>query len=825
MKTPAKQLTINRLKNTSFSDLYKKLLLEKSITDEEKVKLLSIAIVLINHEDENLQRLGYRIALLYSIETKDYKPIYELALNNGLMPVANLINELNNYENSFFNTFIQSHIDIFKNNNIVFTEQQFLLNNFFKEKEKNSLVIIAPTSYGKSELILKSLKQNNNRKICIIVPTKALLAQTRKRILNENITWIKKIVIHHEMYNFNDESSAVFVLTQERLYRLLNSNPEFSFDIVFIDEAHNLLNDDPRSRLLASAICILEHRNINVAFKFLTPFLVNVNNLELRYTQYKAEYFKIDEYVKSECLYLIDFRERKECSFFYDQFLNQFFNYPSEYKNHVDLITQASTSKNIIYVNSPKKLQEFAVDLAKTLPVINCPILQEAYKELAKNINGQYLLIDCLEKGVVYHHGSVPDTIRLYIENLFNYSENLKYLVSSSTLLEGVNLPIDTLFLLSNQKGKHQLSPSQFKNLIGRVNRFSEVFGTISDESIKKLAPKIYVVGSKEFVRSNANLKNFVENVMSVQKTQKDDVKNELLLNTKITDMNKFQFKKTISQLENVENGIIDNYKEKYATTKIGYLLFSHDVQEIDIFDKESIIQDKLDKLTTDFSQPIKDSNTLLKVIVDCFISESIFFEEIEKNKKKGLLSRLKKTAAQTFYAMLIDWKIERLSMNEMVQRMLYYWNNLPVENTIVYVGKWGDMALNDMPEHIQNYTDIKIKTEKEKINLAILRIKEEEDFLDNNIFKFVDILYEFGLIDDNFFKKIKYGTDDPVRVELIKNGFSLSLSDLMLSENYFEYLVIEDNNNIYIKKTVIDKMQINNEGSFIIFEAGLHTK
>lgn len=831
MNIPEKPLTIARLNNTTFSELYKKLFFESDITDEEKIKLLSISIILINQSDKNLQHLGYRISLLYAIKTEDYRPLYELALNNGLMPVAHLIDRLYdnqatiNCNNSFFRTFIRSHIDTFKNKEIVFTEQQFLLNKIFHDKKEQSLSIIAPTSYGKSELILSSLRENQDKKICIIVPTKALIAQTRKRILVENISWIKKIITHHEMYNNQDENFSVFVLTQERLHRLINVNPNFSFDIVFIDEAHNLLSNDSRNRLLASTLCILEYRNKDIIFKFLTPFLLDANHLKLRYSQCKADFFKIDEYVKSERLYVFDFRKGKQCNFIYDQFLNKTFEVDTSYSKPAELITNTATSKNIIYVNSPKKLQQFAIEFAEQLPYIDCPILLDACKELANNINEQYHLIDCLRKGIVYHHGSVPDTIRLYIENLFKQSPSLKYLVSSSTLLEGVNLPIDRLYLLSNQKGNGNLSPSQFKNLIGRVSRFSEVFTSVSNEAIKKLAPKIYLLGVEGYIRSDANLQNFIKKVMNVREKQTDDVQNELLTHTEITDVNRLDFEKTIEHMENLERGIISDYKNKYVETKIGHLLFAHNVQEINIFEKELDIQSKLDIVTHELDMLINDSKKLLKIIVDCFISEFISVSEHNINESNRLLSRLQEDAAQNFYAMLLDWKIERLSMKEMIQKILVYWKNLPEDQSIVYVGKkWGDLSRNEANPHIKNYTNLFGKTEKERINLAILRIKEEEDFLENNLFKFIDILYECELLDESFFKKIKYGTDDPEKITLIKNGFSLNLTDLMLSEFYKNDLVIE-NDCAYIRKSAITKMEKNNEGSFIMFEAGLYIK
>ena len=62
------------------------------------------------------------------------------------------------------------------------SEQQDALIKFFEKKYNNTISISAPTSYGKSELILSTIKEYKGRKICVLTSTKALLTQTKKRI-------------------------------------------------------------------------------------------------------------------------------------------------------------------------------------------------------------------------------------------------------------------------------------------------------------------------------------------------------------------------------------------------------------------------------------------------------------------------------------------------------------------------------------------------------------------------------------------------------------------------------------------------------------------
>ena len=60
------KLTLRKLKNTGFPGLYKTFMINPDQKNKkELVSILSIAIVLINLDDEVLQHLGYRIIVEY----------------------------------------------------------------------------------------------------------------------------------------------------------------------------------------------------------------------------------------------------------------------------------------------------------------------------------------------------------------------------------------------------------------------------------------------------------------------------------------------------------------------------------------------------------------------------------------------------------------------------------------------------------------------------------------------------------------------------------------------------------------------------------------
>ena len=196
----SEKLTLRILKNTKFSYLYHRFIIDDKLSLVDYQKILSIAIILINSSDIHLQHLGYRIVVIFSNRTKNYRPLYEIAINKGLYNIAKFIEmRISNPADNFFVEFNSAFLEQFKSNGIFLSDYQYQLNDFNNTNFDNSISIIAPTSYGKTELILEMIRNFSKRNICIITPTKALLNQTRQRILRARIDGVSKIIVHPDM--------------------------------------------------------------------------------------------------------------------------------------------------------------------------------------------------------------------------------------------------------------------------------------------------------------------------------------------------------------------------------------------------------------------------------------------------------------------------------------------------------------------------------------------------------------------------------------------------------------------------------------------------
>lgn len=804
-------LTLRKLNNTNFASLYDRFIVGEELSPKEYECLLAIAICFTNATDVLVQQLGYRIIVEFCNQKNSYTSLYEISINKGLYPVSNFIERhcVSEEQRNFFTEWNSAFLSQYADEDIYQSEQQHELVEFFTSKAAKTISVIAPTSYGKSELILAAVKEYAGKKICILTSTKALLTQTKKRVQAVSRGIFPKIIVHPEMYNKNADS-CLAVLTQERLLRIFKKDPHLAFDCIVVDEAHELLENNARSHTLANVIIVAQNRNPDVAFKFLTPFLTDGKNLKVRYTAYDIESFKVSEYIKTEKYFIYDLRNHQGLQL-YDQFLNQYLPIHTEgnFEFEEEFVKAYGSRKNIIYLNKPTDIEKFALALKDVLPDVESELISTACENISEYLQPQYNLLACLRKGIIYHHGSVPDAIRIYIEDLYKKDPAIKYVITSSTLLSGVNLPAERMFILDNRRGRSNLSHDAFKNLVGRICRFSEIFDDESG-SLQRLEPHIYIVFGQYFAQSS-NCQKFLQSVARVETKHTDELKNVLLDETKIDSSNDADLRQASEFIENYETGIIENYHERYTQTTIGKACIMNGISEIDIFTNEHDMQAKADRYAEE-NLKINAPDQLLNFIYELFI------RYLPEGKSESL-KRLEHPEARKFYAMMFGWRAENKSYSEMIGLFVGYWWRLFQTNRdcIIYVGKWGDICR--LGSTVPHYTRLRDKNRTQVVNLAIVRIKEEQDFIDNVLIKYVEVLHDLGFLEDTFYSKIKYGTDDERTICLLKNGLSLSSATLLLRK-YLAHLTIDiRESTVLFDSTLIAEMKANQENDILICE------
>lgn len=783
-----------RLEECGIEKTYEGLLVNKrdNITEDAMIKLLGLATILMNQDEIEYKKLAYYIILKYSILSEDYNPLYEMSYDLFNIPVIELLDRVNNtYEEDgiykeIYNI-LKSRCE--KNGNFYTLKQEQMRKSFFEYD--NETAVVAPTSFGKTELIKQYIMENyKNKNICVLVPSKAMVNQLKFDILKvfEKFEEKPKIITHYDI-KVKQTRRNIFIFTQERLFKFIyDKKSNIIFDTLLIDEAHRLFDKDDRNKLLARIIILLKNYNNNMVIKYFSPVIKDTNNIDFKYLDKKYSLDNsiiVEPLVKIEEFAYMDYLDKEKK--IYDQFFNKFVNVGKIYKDEYDYIIKEGKDKNIIYLNKPRECIEKANMLSKKFELN--PNLEKASQTLKKFIHNDYDLSELIKKGVIYHNGIVPENVRLYLENLIKSDKenNIRYVFATSTLLEGVNMPFDSMFILDISKGKQNMKYQDLKNLIGRVNRYSLIFNK-ENNNIDKLLPKIHFVRTAD--KENKNFEKFIENNLKIDSksnNREDIVKNPLLKYVDDVDGNE----KNI--IENLENKINKNEK---ISTEVGKLCLENNITEFDIKINEKNIENAISK--------IKLSEEKFSIISLIY---KIFIENVEFIDNNQELKRLKNIEAIQFYDIFLRWKKENYTYNEMVNIMVNYWNKNNIE--YVYLGsKWGECKRYPT-DFLANYVRLTMKNKNEKINYAIKKIKIENDFIEYKLIKFIEILYKVDLISKEEYYQIKYGTNNEIQIYFQKEGLSQELSKNLV-ENYSKYIYQKENEEYGIKPDILEDFNEN---------------
>jgi replicative superfamily II helicase len=328
----------------------------------------------------------------------------------------------------------------------------------------------------------------------IVVPTKALINQFSIDLNTELFDVLEqkgyKVLANAVIsdMHISEEKNFIFVLTPERLLRYLSvaDNPVIHY--LFIDEAHKLTaENDYRSITLYLAVEKTLRKYPRVKLYFASP---NVSNPEIfleLFNKNTKKSYKTKESPVSQNLFFIDLLVKQVN--YYTDFETYTFQ-PAvvrKCKTALELIWKLGEKQsNIVYCNSVPdtvaNARTFCDYFSNNKPQFSPADLNELTKVkemIRKLIHKEYYLIECLDYGVGYHFGSLPQQIRSSVEMLFKKGI-IKHLFCTSTLLEGVNLPAKNVFILKNKKGKANISKIDFWNLAGRAGRLNhELAGNI----------------------------------------------------------------------------------------------------------------------------------------------------------------------------------------------------------------------------------------------------------------------------------------------------------------------------------------------------------
>ncbi|WP_340673044.1 DEAD/DEAH box helicase [Brevibacillus agri] len=365
-------------------------------------------------------------------------------------------------------------------------------------KETEWMSISAPTSSGKSFILLQILSdffQERKGKIAVyIVPTRSLIQQVESdisQVFTEqgvNDVFVTSVPI---LPKEETPPALVYVLTQERLQWLLNDEPELTLQLVIVDEAQKI-GDGARGVLLQQVIEEVSRRSVHTNVIFSSPM---TSNPEILLEQAPKESNKraiISEHVSvNQNLIWVSQVPMKPTVWRMDLCLGESTHQLGHFKlphrptiisKRLPFISYSladNAGGNLVYANGPSEAEKTAMQLYELQGEEETRSDEEVLdliQLIKKVINPNYVLVKTLKRGVGFHYGNMPLLVKNELEKLFRIGK-VKFLVCTSTLIEGMNLPAKSIFVRGPKKGKGRpMGEIDFWNLAGRAGRQGKEF-------------------------------------------------------------------------------------------------------------------------------------------------------------------------------------------------------------------------------------------------------------------------------------------------------------------------------------------------------------
>jgi hypothetical protein len=362
--------------------------------------------------------------------------------------------------------------------------------------------VSAPTAVGKTYIVLRWLL---DRIVAGEVGVAVYLAPTRA-LVGEVEQELRELSPRHGLENSLDISSlplkelhdagasgrrVIFVFTQERLHLLANAVGDYlAIDLLVVDEAHKV-GDHLRGVVLQDAVERVVRANPQARLVFISPSTENPAAL-LEDAPAGLGVKPVDSDTPTVTQNLIAATQVSGNPKLWDLSLRYgdldlplgklpLRHRPVSASKRLPFVAAAvgGVGGTLVYANGAAEAEKISLLIADTA----LPTQSETDPELAdladlarRGVHPQYLLGSLAGRGAAFHYGNMPSLLRSEIERLFREGK-IRFLVCTSTLVEGVNLACRTIVLRGPRKGRgNPMETHDFWNLAGRAGRWGYDF-------------------------------------------------------------------------------------------------------------------------------------------------------------------------------------------------------------------------------------------------------------------------------------------------------------------------------------------------------------
>ena len=425
------------------------------------------------------------------IKNEDFKDIISILID--AFQLYGYIEEIHNYDNMFLYDSFDIKLHSYDGKLIRHLNNgQLSLIKAISENEK--LLISAPTSFGKTTLILEYLVNNvsNLNSIIFILPTNSLIEELYIKLLK-----INKEIDFFEKYNITlnilrKSGKTIRILTPEKFLNYYEYNGLYNVDFIVMDEVYKIENDgrqldgsvvDNRSYKFRKVLELISNTNIKVVA--LSPYTYEKEDSMKEYMS-KYNIMEINRNIK----YVYHEYENLSTAIAYSKYFKCAKPLVKNYKTipqKVSLILEKMTAnKNIMYISDISKgLDIFQLIQNKDLSFLNLNVKEKSRYEVfikhleeTYNLEGgeEWYIISALKRGIGIYISSMPRYVKKEIIKLYD-SGIINCLFVTTAFVEGVNCTAENIIITSGCTARNiTLNDMSLLNISGRAGRFGKKY-------------------------------------------------------------------------------------------------------------------------------------------------------------------------------------------------------------------------------------------------------------------------------------------------------------------------------------------------------------
>lgn len=329
------------------------------------------------------------------------------------------------------------------------SEQSLVLKHLL---DGTNLAVSAPTSFGKSLIIDAYIAIRKPKNVLILVPTIALTDETRRR-LHRKFSSQYKIVTTADV-ELGDRNILIF--PQERAINYCDKLEHL--DLLVVDEFYKASQDFDKERSPALLKAMMKLGAIATQRYYLAPNISQMND---------------NPFTKDMTFLRLDFNT----VFLEKHEMFKVIKKDAQKKSDALIeILRKTESKSLIYAGSYSNVTRVSNLLLEKRAEIPNALLSQFSSWLAKNYDPNWILTVLVKRGVGIHTGQLHRSLSQIQVKLFEEDEGLQTLVSTSSIIEGVNTSAENVVVWSNKNGNLKLNDFTYRNIIGRGGRMFRHF-------------------------------------------------------------------------------------------------------------------------------------------------------------------------------------------------------------------------------------------------------------------------------------------------------------------------------------------------------------